>query len=68
MSASHSSSAPRPSEFEQSSCAGKEAMAFDVARATAEKMRKRNHGAVQHYKCPICGEWHVGRVLRRGRP
>ena len=51
----------RPSEFIVSACDGKKS--FDtatLAKAVAKRMRQ-NGKPVQHYRCPVCRRWHIGK-------
>ena len=41
-------------------CKGKEPMSLKVAKRAADRIRKSKGGAVTHYRCQYCGQWHVG--------
>lgn len=56
-------------EWVQSSCAGKEA--FDTPQMASKVCRRRNIPS-EHYRCLICGKFHIGidfrsRAAKRAR-
>lgn len=54
-------------EARASMCQGKERMPRHVARRVAKRMTQTRKAPVEHYKCPICKEWHVGKRPERNR-
>lgn len=53
-----------PDTVRASGCDGKEPFAEPaLAARTAARMRRRGRN-VQHYRCPHCRAWHVGKPLR----
>ena len=46
-------------------CAGKDALTPGLARKIARRMRRKRKANVEPYRCPHCGEWHVGRPAWR---
>jgi len=50
-----------------SMCEGKDSMPRHVARRVAKRMARTRKAALEHYKCPICKEWHVGKKPERDR-
>jgi hypothetical protein len=49
-------------------CAGKEAFVDPgLARRVMVRMRRRKHRPVTTYRCPHCGQWHIGTGEGRGR-
>lgn len=41
-------------------CSSKDQLTRTQARQIAKRMRGRNKGPLQSYKCAFCGSWHVG--------
>jgi hypothetical protein len=44
-----------------SMCEGKDSMPRHVARRVAKRMARTRKAPLEHYKCPICKGWHVGK-------
>ena len=45
----------------QGPCAGKDPLTWQRAHAVALELRRKSHEAVDAYRCPYCGTYHVGR-------
>jgi hypothetical protein len=54
----------KPAEYRLYCCQGKEAMPRRIARQVARRMKAKGK-AVDWYRCPICGEHHVGQSPRQ---
>lgn len=46
-------------------CEGKQRQTRQAAKALAKKQRRKKGAAVEAYRCPHCGFWHIGAIEKK---